>query len=284
MNTFRFIMAGTLSTQLFAGSMQEPATYAKNSSLQWNLVTESLDNYPWKGDERVLDVGCGHGALSNVIAKNVPNGFVLGLDLSDKMIAYASDATTYAPNLIFLTGDAKALPFYNQFDLIVSSFTLHWVLEQEKAYSSLYQCLLPGGKLLVIEAAKRDNYVGPLTEVLVKTAKWASYFEHYKSQRVYLTEQEAHTLLKRVGFLPLSIKVTTTTTLFEGKIALVNYLKPQLTFISHLPVALQEEFASDLADAMIASCDVDETGLIAYNLDKIELIAQKPNKTNNMEP
>lgn len=268
-------MAGALSTQLFAGGMQQPATYAQNSTLQWNLVTESFDNYPWKGNERVLDVGCGHGALSGLIAENVPHGVVLGIDLSEKMISYASETIT-KPNLIFLTGNASHLPFYNQFDLVVSSFILHWVLEQENAYASLYKCLVPGGKLLIVEAAKRNNYVGPLTEELVKTTKWAPYFTDYKSQRVYLTENEAHAILERVGFIPLSIKVTTTTSLFEGKLALVNYLKPQLTFIAHLSAALQDEFANDLADAMIASCQVDENGTIAYPLDKIEILAQKP--------
>jgi SAM-dependent methyltransferase len=275
MNSYLIAMAGALSTQLFAGGMQQPATYAQNSSLQWNLVTESYGSYPWKGNERVLDVGCGHGALSAVIAENVPHGYVLGVDLSEKMIAYASE-TISKRNLVFLTGSATALPFYNQFDLVVSSFTLHWVLEQEKAYASLYKCLVPGGKLLVVEAARRNNYVGPLTEELVKQTKWAPHFTDYKNQRVYLTENEAQMLLERVGFIPLSIKVTTTTTLFDGKLALINYLKPQLTFIAHLSEELQDEFANDLADAMIASCQVDEQGTIAYPLDKIEILAQKP--------
>lgn len=266
----------TLSTGLFAGGMQDPARYAKNSTLQWNLVTQSLDSYPWNGNERVLDVGCGHGALTRHMAKKIPEGTILGIDLSEKMIAYASSVNQKAPNVIFLTGDATNLPFYNQFDLVVSSFTLHWVLEQEKAYQSLYRCLVPGGKLLVVEAAMRDNYVGPLTEKLVTTAKWAPYFKEYKNQRVYLTEAEARDLLEKVGFTPLSIRVTTTVTLYETKTALIDYLKPQLTFISHLTDDQKEDFANDLADAMIATCDVDEDGTIYYYLDKIELLAQKP--------
>lgn len=271
---YMLAIAGTISTQLFAGGMQQPAVYAQNSSLQWNLVTETLENYPWKGNERVLDVGCGHGALSGEIAEKVPHGVVLGVDLSEKMISYASESIV-KHNLVFLTADATALPFYNQFDLVVSSFALHWVLEQESAYASLYKCLVPGGKLLIVEAAKRNNYVGPLTEELAKNTKWAPYFREYKSQRVYLTESEAHAILERVGFIPLSINVTTTLTLFEDKLALVNYLKPQLTFIAHLPAAIQDEFANDLADAMIASCHVEDNGTIAYPLDKIEILAQK---------
>lgn len=278
MNLFLFTLLAICSTTLFAGGMQQPATYAQNSFLQWNLVTESLDSYPFRGNERVLDVGCGHGALSAHISKRVPNGLVLALDLSEKMISYASDTITTFPNLIFLTGDATSLPFYNQFDLVVSTFALHWVLDQEKAYSSLYQCLTPGGKLLIVEAAKRNNYVGPLTEALVKNAKWAPYFAHYQNQRVYLTDHEADTLLRTIGFVPLSINVTTTTTLFENKEALVNYLKPQLTFISHLSAAQQEEFADDLADAMIASCEVYDNGTIAYCLDKLEILAEKPTR------
>ncbi len=269
-----------LSTIALGSGMQEPATYAKNSSLQWNLVKESLDNYPWKGNERVLDVGCGHGALTSKIAESVPDGYVIGLDLSEKMIAFASESLEQSGlrNLIFMAGDATNLPFYNQFDVVVSTFALHWVLEQEKAYRSLYQTLAPGGKLFIVEAAKRNNYVGPLTEQLVQNPKWEPYFKEYKNQRVYLTEKEAYELLNKTGFTPLSIKTSTTTTVFADKNALVGYLRPQLTFIAHLSDKLKAEFASDLADAMIALDIVDSEGKIHYMLDKIEIIALKPDR------
>lgn len=268
------INAILLSASFLAGGMQEPELYKHNSNLQWRLVTDSLDRYCWRGDERVLDVGCGHGALTAYMAAKLNSGSILGVDVSEKMIQHAQ-ASFQAPNLSFMRADARCLNFSNQFDVVFSSFTLHWVLQQQQAYKSLYNALAPGGTLLIVEAAKRDNYVGPLCQKLVASDKWALFFPDYKTERVYITQEEAHSLLVDAGFTPLSITVSTTETPFAGKSSLVGYLKPQLTFIAHLSDAQKEEFVSDLADAMIAIDPIDENGIIHYKLDKIEILATK---------
>jgi len=271
------ILAFLLPLFVYAAGMEEPAIYHQNSNLQWTWANDTLEGYQFRGDERVLDVGSGDGVVTARVATFVPQGSVVGVDISAKMVRFATNSFYCGAfrNMFFQQGDATNLPFYRQFDLVVSFNTLHWVIEQNKAFWSMYESLVVGGKLLLVLPAYRLNTIGETAKVLVKSEKWAPYFSEFKSTKVYLTKDECQRLMVDAGFSILSCKVTTSDTLYRNKAAFLGYLKPLVNFISHLSEPLQKEFLSDLADAMLASSRIEEDGTIHYELDKLEVIAQK---------
>jgi Methyltransferase domain len=94
-----------------------------------------LDQLPWRGDERILDVGCGRGLLLIGAAKRLVSGRAVGLDLwrtkdqagNDPAATIANArAEGVAERVELCDGDARRLPFDSQsFDLVVSSLALH---------------------------------------------------------------------------------------------------------------------------------------------------------------
>src|SRR5271163_4930408 len=111
--------------------------YERISALQHTMAEEVLALLSLKGDERVLDIGCGNGKNTSEIAARVPRGSVVGVDFSTNMIAFArSQYVASHPNLKFEVADARHLPFGPEFDLVVSFNALHWVPEQELALRS----------------------------------------------------------------------------------------------------------------------------------------------------
>ena len=88
-----------------------------------------------RGDERVLDLGCGDGTISAAIAARLPHGSVLGVDASHDMVAFAGARRfrRLLANLAFRVADAAHLSFAGEFDLVVSFNCLHWVLDQAAA-------------------------------------------------------------------------------------------------------------------------------------------------------
>ena len=103
---------------------------------------------PLRGDERVLDVGCGTGALAYAIAPLV--GEVVGVDSSEEYLAAARED---APdNCTFVHGGGEALPFdYGDFDLVGCLRVLHHVARPELVVSEIVRVTRPGGRILIAD-------------------------------------------------------------------------------------------------------------------------------------
>lgn len=93
--------------------------------------------------QRILDVGCGTGALTKTLAEE--GAYVLGVDASAAMIARAR--TDY-PELEFMVMDATVLAFANEFDTVFSNAAFHWIKNQTALLQGIYRALKYGGALV----------------------------------------------------------------------------------------------------------------------------------------
>jgi len=119
--------------------------YARVSSHQKEWGARLIGELDLKGDERILDLGCGDGALSAKLADLVPQGSVLGIDASRGMIEVA--AKHVRANLRFELLDIGALAFSDAFDVVFSNATLHWVKDHRRLLANTLAVLSPGGVL-----------------------------------------------------------------------------------------------------------------------------------------
>ena len=93
--------------------------------------------------ERILDLGCGTGHLTSLIAES--GAEVVGIDSSEDMVRVASE--NY-PNIRFEVADARSLPFDGEFDAVFSNAVLHWVRPPEAVVESVWRALKPGGRFV----------------------------------------------------------------------------------------------------------------------------------------
>jgi len=102
--------------------------------------------------ERVLDVGCGNGAVSLQAARAVgPGGRVTGLDLSAPMLGLARRrAEEQGIDVDFVQGDAQTASFDQQFDVVVSRFGVMFFDDPEAAFANLAKATRPGGRLCFV--------------------------------------------------------------------------------------------------------------------------------------
>jgi arsenite methyltransferase len=132
---------------------------------------EILDLVTWRGDEQVLDVGCGRGLMTIGAAQRLKTGRVIGIDIWDmKDQASLSPAITFNNAAIagveekveIQTADARNLPFADQsFDVVVSHWVIHNIPDEAgrlKALSQINRVLKPGGQLLLSDIEFRDVY------------------------------------------------------------------------------------------------------------------------------
>ncbi|HSY18998.1 MAG TPA: class I SAM-dependent methyltransferase [Candidatus Acidoferrales bacterium] len=127
------------------------ADYAANSTVQQSWARELIARLKLRGNEHVLDVGCGDGKVTAEIARAVPHGTVTGIDASAEMLKFAKKMFPAAkvPNLKFKASDARKIEFKEKFDVVFSNAALHWVDDHEAFLRGVSAALKPGGRLVV---------------------------------------------------------------------------------------------------------------------------------------
>ena len=180
------------SAVLFGAGVDDAKGYHKNSNVQWNAAMDLLASVEWKGDEKILDVGSGDGKITAYIAENCSKSAVVGVDVSASMVRFASAQYNQDvhSHLVFLQADAANLPFEQQFDAVLSFSTLHWVVDQSAALTSIYRSLVSGGKARILTVEQAPMNIGRVAEQLIGSEKWASLFPDYRPQRVYFSREE----------------------------------------------------------------------------------------------
>ncbi len=104
-----------------------------------------------RGDETVLDAGCGTGQVTATLLERLPHGHVVALDASERMLAAARERFAGDARVRIVHGDLGApLPVaVGAVDAIVSTSTLHWVRDHDALFQHLAAVLRPGGQLVV---------------------------------------------------------------------------------------------------------------------------------------
>jgi SAM-dependent methyltransferase len=134
-----------------------------------------LDGIPWRGDERVLDVGCGRGLLLVGAAHRVPAGRAVGLDLWRRQDQAGNDRAATVANardegvadrVELHDGDVRRLPFPDRsFDVVVSSLALHNIrttAERTAAVGEIARVLAPGGHVALLDFRGTADYAADL--------------------------------------------------------------------------------------------------------------------------
>jgi trans-aconitate 2-methyltransferase len=125
--------------------------YDKASAHQKEWGTKLITEITFVGNESVLDLGCGDGTLTGHIAELVPDGDVLGIDASQGMIDVA--LTRGLDNLRFRRLDINDLDFEDEFDVVFSNATLHWIKDHQRLLRNVRRALRRAGRL-------RFNFAG----------------------------------------------------------------------------------------------------------------------------
>lgn len=266
------------STLLYGAGVDDAKGYSKSSILQWTAAMSVIDNINWSGDEKILDIGCGDGKITAHIAENCTKSAVVGIDVSESMIRFASTHYNQQKhnNLIFFQADAAHLPFEQQFDVAVSFSTLHWVLDQESALESIYRALVPGGKTYIVTYAPAPMNTVRMGESLMATEKWASFFPDYTRLRVYFTQQEYADLMCKAGFTDIVVTSEWNHTIYANREELAGMVSPLLNCTKHLSPELRQDFLNDMINMIISLAKPTDDGTIIFEFQLLHASGTKP--------
>jgi trans-aconitate 2-methyltransferase len=253
--------------------------YADNSSAQAKWGRELISRLKLRGNESVLDIGCGDGKLTAALARQLPKGYVLGVDNSPEMIRFArkSFPLKQFPNLSFKVCDARKLTFSNKFDLVVSFSTLHWVKDHMKILKGIRRALKPGGRILLQFGGKgnAENIIAFADEAIA-SERWKKYFRNFVFPWNFYGPKEYSPWVKDSGLKLERIKLVEKDMVQEGREGLVGWCRTTwLPYIDRVPAEIQNEFLSDIVDRYLEDHPLDKNGRAHVKMQRLEVEGYK---------
>jgi trans-aconitate 2-methyltransferase len=253
------------------------ADYASNSVVQQAWARELIAKLKLRGDERILDVGCGDGKVTAEIARAVPQGAAVGVDASPQMIEFASKTfpAIKNPNLEFHVMDARKIQFVRKFDLVFSNAALHWVDDHQAFLRGAASVLRPGGRLVVSCGGKgnaHDVFLALRPEMRLK--RWREFFRKMEAPYFFHSPEEYKKWLPRFGFKTKSIKLAPKDATYPGRVGFATWLRTTwLPYTQRVPEDFREQFIAAVVERYVAKHPVDAKDLVHVRMVRLEIDA-----------
>jgi trans-aconitate 2-methyltransferase len=124
----------------------DASCYEQVSTVQEEWAERLLDLLDLRGDETVLDAGCGSGRVTRRLLERLPRGHVVAVDASEQMVAHAREALEGRATV--LRSDLTELELEDQVDAVFSNAVFHWIADHDALFAQLRSLLRPRGKLV----------------------------------------------------------------------------------------------------------------------------------------
>lgn len=256
-----------------------PSDYERNSSAQERAADAVIARLNLRGDEHILDIGCGDGKVTAKMAALVPRGRVTGADSSPEMIDFAQKRFPPAEyhNLRFERADAQNLGYSGEFDIAVSFACLHWIKDHLAVLRGIERSLKPGGRMLIQCGGRgSDDDIFSLSRLIIKSDKWSGYFQDYSNPHGIYGPDEYHDWLAQAGLEELKASVTVRDMLFPGRSGLEGFIRTTwLSLTSRIPEEKREQFISEIADRYLELRPIDG-GVARVGMGVLEVEARRP--------
>jgi trans-aconitate 2-methyltransferase len=158
-----------------------------------------LDRLPLRGDETVLDAGCGSGRITETLIQRLPHGKVIAVDASGSMVAAAR--ARLGPDADIRRSDLLELELGQSVDVILSTATFHWIADHERLFARLHAALRPGGRLLAQCGGEGNvDVLRGVAHAILEREPYAAHFRDWRPPWNYAGPGVTRERLLAAGF------------------------------------------------------------------------------------
>ncbi len=259
--------------------------YHRVSDPQFEWGLKVLNRLQLRGDETVLDAGCGTGRLTAELLRRLPRGRVVALDVSQNMLGTAEEhlKPEFGERVTFLSADVGNLiaehpTLANHFDGIFSTATFHWVLDHQQLFDNLFRALRPDGWIHA-QCGGGPNLARLLQrfEVLASSEKFLPFFSKTRSPWTYANDTGTAERLLRAGFTNVETSMEPAPARFDDAKAFCEFIE-SVIFRSYLPLIPDERLRRELLDELASAAAQDDP---PFELDywRLNLRGVRPSMT-----
>jgi trans-aconitate 2-methyltransferase len=223
------------------------ATYDRIAAPMARWGTDVLDRLGLRGDETVLDAGCGSGRVTERLVERLPRGRVIALDGSPSMIAAARERLArFGDRVTYVAADLGApLPLEpGAVDAVLSTATFHWIEDQDTLFGELATVLGRGGRLVA--------QCGGAGNIATVRAAIAAAGEPWEGPWTFATPDETRARLAAAGFTDVEAWLHDEPTALEPGEPLREYLRTVVlgAHVDRLPAERRDAFVEAVASGL----------------------------------
>ena len=236
------------------------SAYHRLSGPQVSWGKKVLSRLRLRGDEVVLDAGCGTGRLTAELLDALPGGRVVGADLSQNMLGSAREhlLPQFGTRVSLVACDLLHLPFARNFDGIVSTAAFHWVLDHDRLFANLRRALVPGG-WLEAQCSGGPNLVTlrNRANALATTAKFSPFFAAFHEPWFFQDAEGSALSLQRAGFVEVETSVEAAPTVLNDATQYSEFVR-NIIFRRHLENIPTEDLRAEFMAELTRQGSVDD--------------------------
>lgn len=208
-----------------------------------------------RGDEDVIDAGCGTGRVTELLLRCIPDGTVLAVDASEAMVEATAGRFAGDPRVRVERRDLLRLEVERAVDMVFSTATLHWIKDHEHLFERFARTLKPGGRL-----AAQCGGEGNITRLraamgqVMREDRFEEFFVRWEDPWNFADPATTRARLKAAGFEEIETWLHEEVAEFDSIEELTGYLKTAVLgqHLTFLPEAEHEPFAAAVAMQLAA--------------------------------
>lgn len=233
-----------------------------------DLANRILINNP----KKIIDIGCGPGNSTQVLAEKFPNSYILGIDSSENMI---SSAKKEYPNLSFKVFDASTnlSALDSDFDIVFSNACIQWIPNHDQLLKNMVGILRNTGVLAVQTPM---NYKEPIHKIIEKTIRLRKWNDCFPNPRVFfnLTQSDYFDILSELS-TDFSIWETIYCHVMKSHKEILEWyrgtgLRPYLNLLDDTKKA---DFENDIMEGIVQSYPTQKNGEIVFRFPRFFFVA-----------
>ena len=211
------------------------------------------------------------------MAARVPNGSVIGVDVSPAMIEFAKGAFPQKnfPNLQFLLKDAQKLDFENEFDIIFSFTTLQWIKSHDAFLEGAYKGLKAGGTLAITMPMGLPSTLEQAVAELISLPEWSSYFVDFSVGWNFVDDLQYKKLLASNQLISLRFATVPQKDIFPSREVFEKFISQWFPYLRPLPQNLKAAFLMQVVDRFLELESPFPNGEVHFKIRRLEVIAKK---------
>jgi trans-aconitate 2-methyltransferase len=228
----------------------DAATYHRVSDPQVAMAREVLERMELRGDETVLDAGCGSGRVTLMLLERLPRGDVIAVDAAPSMAEQARATLPEDRVTVMPPTDLLELRLDDPVDVVFSTAVFHHIPDHETLFERLHAALRPGGRLVAQCGGKGNiDRFNDAVRGVAGEEPFASHLGDWTDPREFAAPEETEERLRRAGFVDVGAWLEPRPVVPEDPPAFLRTLCLGYHFES-----LPEELHDDFVEAVVDRC------------------------------